>query len=57
MKAIFENLRKFIVIARANLRLKYAIRLAEREHRRHGDRFYVMPDHRDRLIVMRRPGH
>lgn len=43
-------------IFRANVRLDYAIRKAEKAHKEYGERFYVMPDHNDRLIIMRRKG-
>lgn len=57
MKKIIDfiaRIKKLIQIKRANMRLAHAIRLAEKAHAEHKDRFYVMPDHRDRLIIMRR---
>lgn len=56
----YEKLLKTVlaafVLQWASMRLRYAVRLAERAHRKSGERYYVMPDHRDRLIVMRRSG-
>ena len=44
------------IIRRAVIRLNYAIGKAEKAHARTGDRYYVMPDAFDRLVVMRRKG-
>ena len=54
MKKLLKTVLSAFVLQRASMRLRYAVRLAERAHRKSGERYYVMPDHRDRLIVMRR---
>lgn len=56
MKKLLKTVLAAFVLQRASMRLRYAVRLAERAHRKSGERYYVMPDHRDRLIVMRRSG-
>lgn len=37
------------------LKLKLAIRLADKTHARTGKRYFVMPDDKDKLIIMHRP--
>lgn len=56
MKKRIGNLIEMYIIWKANLRLRYAIKKAEDAHAKQGDRFFVMPDAFDRLIVMRRKG-
>lgn len=53
---MFKRIYDSWYLFRANLRLKHAIQKAEKAHRKNGERFYVMPDDRDRLIIMRRKG-
>lgn len=36
------------------MRYNYAVKMAEKAHKQKGERFYVMPDHNDKLIVMSR---
>lgn len=54
VKDFFEKIIKMTTLKRANLRLEHAIKMADTAHERDGDRYFVMPDHRDRLIIMRR---
>ncbi len=54
MKKRIEKLIEMIIVWRAGIRLDYAIGKADKA--RTGDRYYVMPDAFDRLIVMRRKG-
>lgn len=56
MKRKIEKLMEMFIIWRAGLRLRYAIRKADKAHERTGDRYYVMPDGCDRLVIMRRAG-
>lgn len=37
------------------LKLKFAIRMADKAHAQNGKRYFVMPDEKDRLIIMHRP--
>ncbi len=56
MKKRIEKLIEMFIVWRAGIRLDYAIGKAGKAHARTGDRYYVMPDAFDRLIVMRRKG-
>lgn len=49
-----QKIKTLIRIKRANMRLAHAIRMANKAHAKYKDRFYVMPDHKDKLIIMRR---
>lgn len=37
------------------LKLKFAIHMADKAHSQNGKRYYVMPDEKDQLIIMHRP--
>lgn len=37
------------------LKLKFAIHMADKAHAQNGKRYFVMPDEKDRLIIMHRP--
>lgn len=37
------------------LKLKFAIHMANKAHAQNGKRYFVMPDEKDRLIIMHRP--
>lgn len=37
------------------LKLKFAIHMANKAHAQNGKRYFVMPDDKDRLIIMHRP--
>jgi hypothetical protein len=56
MKNRIKKLTGMFIVWRAGLRLAYAIRKADKAHARTGDRYYVMPDAFDRLVIMRRHG-
>ena len=38
----------------ADIQLWYAIRMADNAHAKYGDRFFVMPNEKDKLIVINR---
>ena len=42
MKKLLKTVLAAFVLQRASMRLRYAVRLAERAHRKSGERYYVM---------------
>lgn len=56
---VLKKLQKYtemFILWRAGLRLSVAARKADKAHAATGDRYYVMPDPNDCLVVLRRRG-
>ena len=53
---MIQKLIEFFRYKFAGIQLWYAIRLADKAHAKSKVRYYVMPDEKDRLVVMNRKG-
>jgi hypothetical protein len=52
---MFKQLVNYIHYNVDELKLKFAIHMAIKAHNQNGKRYFVMPDEKDRLIIMHRP--